>query len=159
MLLHPRTVFLITLLVAVATLAAALIAQFGFGLKPCVLCLWQRLPYALLMGVAGVGLILKNRFTAPFLVVCVLLALTSAGLAFTHIGVEHHWWRIGTGCVAEPLGGKTETEVLAALLSTPQASCDEVAWKIFGFSITYWNAALSLVLALYHLLALKKARI
>ena len=35
------------ILVGVGSLGAAYTAQFGFDLEPCVLCLYQRVPFAI----------------------------------------------------------------------------------------------------------------
>src|ERR1043166_3802240 len=149
---EPRTAFWITLLVALGALAAALVAQFAYHLKPCILCLWQRLPYLLLALDAAGFLLLEKKFKPHprfALLGMALMALAGAGLAFTHVGVEQKWWVIGSGCPVEPLGEKTSAEALAALLATPQAPCDVVAWRILGISITVWNMLLSLGLAAY----------
>lgn len=151
-LLEPRTAFLITLLVSLGALAAAFIAQFVYHLKPCILCLWQRLPYALL-ALDALGFLLLEKKFKPYLGFALfgmaLVALAGAGLAFAHIGVEQKWWVIGAGCPVEPLGEKTSAEALAALLATPQAPCDETSWWILGIPVTLWNTLLSLALAAY----------
>src|ERR1700722_5599749 len=85
----PKSALLI-LAGAIVALAFAFIMQFGFDLHPCVLCLWQRVPY----GVAGV-LALAAWIRAPYrqqaaflLALCALVYLTGMGLAFFHSGVE-----------------------------------------------------------------------
>lgn len=47
-------------LVSAGALGVALISQFGFGTYPCDLCIYQRIPYAAIAVLAGVGL-LGNR--------------------------------------------------------------------------------------------------
>jgi len=145
--LRVKPAFLVVFLVAVAALLAALLAQFGFGLKPCILCLYQRVPYAVLLLIAPLGLWLKKP--APLLLACAVLFLASTGLALFHTGVEQHWWVFGSGCPVESLAGKTDEQALAALLATPLAPCDKVAWRLLGVSITVWNALLSFSMAVY----------
>lgn len=158
-LFEPVPATLIALLVSVGALGAALIAQFGFDLKPCILCLWQRAPYALIiLETLGMLVVLKKMPNATkmaplFLAGLAFLFLVSAGLAFFHVGVEQHWWALEGGC---PVGGieeKSAEQMLAELLTTPVTPCDQITWKLLGLSITIWNVALSLGMAGYMALA------
>ncbi len=152
MLYIPRNAFLITLLVSIGALGAAFVAQFVFGLKPCVLCLWQRVPYALLIIDSLMAFILITRvpqLAKPMLLACAMLFVASAGVAFFHIGVEQHWWTLEGGCPIVQLDSTDSEAALKQLLATPQAACDQVAWKLAGVSITWWNTALSVLMAMY----------
>lgn len=149
---ETRTASVVILLVALAALGAAFAAQFVFGLKPCILCLYARIPYALLIVDMLAALVLLSRYPALgklFLASSAFLFLIAFGISVFHIGVEHGLWTFGTGCPVESLGEKTEAQALAELLTTPLAPCDKVAWRLLGFSITYWNAALALFMAVY----------
>lgn len=151
-LLNPRMAILVSLIVSLVALGTAFIAQLGFGLKPCIMCLWQRLPYALvILGSIPALFILPRapKLTPVFLACLSLFFLSGFGLAFFHIGIEQHWWELSGGCPIEPLGNKTPEQALAELLTTPTSSCDKIAWQFLGFSITVWNAALSLGMAAY----------
>lgn len=147
-LLLPRNVFIICFVVALGALGSALTAQFVFDMKPCILCLWQRLPYLLIITFAFFGLV-REDFTNYMLAFLLLAFIASFGLAFFHFGVEQHWWELSGGCPVESLEGKTQEQVLAEIMATPLAPCDKVAWRIFGQSITLYNAALSLVMSIY----------
>jgi disulfide bond formation protein DsbB len=151
-LFQPRIAFLLTLLVSIGALGAAYVAQFVFHLKPCELCLWQRAPYALLILWSSAALFVTLHFpksTLIFLAILTVFFLASAGTAFFHLGVEQHWWSLEQGCRVPELSGKTEAELLAEILATPMAKCDEVTWSFLGLSITLWNTALSAVMAVY----------
>ncbi|HEY4135989.1 MAG TPA: disulfide bond formation protein B, partial [Alphaproteobacteria bacterium] len=50
-----RRAFLGLLVASIAILGAAFAFQFIGGLHPCVLCLWQRYPYGVIIGLAGIG--------------------------------------------------------------------------------------------------------
>ncbi|MBI3419920.1 MAG: disulfide bond formation protein B, partial [Proteobacteria bacterium] len=102
--------------------------------------------------VSAAAIILTRRappLTPAFLGLCTLLFLASAGVAFFHTGVEQHWWKLEDGCKVIPLTATDTAAVLAQIMATPQAHCDEIAWKLFGLSITVWNTALSLAMAMY----------
>ncbi len=150
---QPRAALALALvfLASVAALASALAAQFVFGIPPCVLCIWQRVPYALAGLVALVGLVAAARRPnlAPlFLGFCLVLFVAEFGLAFFHFGVEQHWWAFAEGCTVAPLTAATPEEVLAQILATPQVPCDVPGWMLLGLSVTFWNALFAAGLSL-----------
>ena len=155
---QPRNVYLISLLVSIGALGAALVAQFAFDLKPCILCLYARIPYVILIAVCVVALLRNSKANETerliFMVLVWLGFVASFAIAFFHVGVEQHWWQLTGGCPVEKLAAKTPDAMLAELLATPLAPCDKVAWKLFGLSIVIWNALLALVMNDYVLLAL-----
>jgi disulfide bond formation protein DsbB len=151
-LFQPRPSFLAVLLVSVGALGAALIGQTYFGLKPCELCIYQRVPYALLIVGSLISLIMYPKAEKLFLILFTVLFFASAAVAVFHVGVEQHWWSLESGCKVGELKGKTEAEILAEILATPQVQCDKAGWVFLGLSITVWNTALSLVMAGYLML-------
>jgi disulfide bond formation protein DsbB len=150
---NPRNVFIISLLAACGALGAALIAQFGYGLKPCILCLYARIPYVFLIIAASAALLMKDKYTKQFLIAIGVGFFAAFCVAFFHIGVEQHWWELAGGCPVEKLDAKSSQEMLAQLLATPLAPCDKVGWRLFGMSIVIWNAVFSLLMHDYVLLA------
>jgi disulfide bond formation protein DsbB len=157
----PGTVFTGFLLASAAAIAAVFVFQFGFGLQPCVLCLWQRLPHALAILIAGAGIgqaraidPLRHPFRpVPWRTFTVLAALlivdhlANAGIAAFHVGVEQHWWAGTAACTGGAPTGLTADQLSAQLLDTKPARCDEIAWSLFGISMAGYNLLLSLALA------------
>jgi disulfide bond formation protein DsbB len=146
-----RTIPFAIVLVCLGAVAFAYIGQYGFGLEPCVLCLYERIPYALAAGVALLTAVLPLTNSARALLVglCGVIFLGGAGLAFYHVGVEEHWWAAITGCGGQPDMDFT-VEDLQASLQRPSAlkPCDEVDWRLFGISLAGYNVILSMVLAI-----------
>jgi disulfide bond formation protein DsbB len=136
-------------------LAVAFIAQYGFGLEPCVLCLYQRWPFvaALGLGVIGIALALGGRSAVPALALAGLACLGNAGLAVYHVGIEEHWWQGSAACTGSAAQGLSLEELKAAILAAPPVRCDEVAWRLFGLSMAGWNVPLSAALGLFSLAA------
>ncbi|MGB0684285.1 MAG: disulfide bond formation protein B [Magnetovibrionaceae bacterium] len=131
--------------VGVGSLSFALIAQYGFDLEPCVLCLIQRVPYAV---VAAIGLALVI-VPLPGRLGLTLAALTFAigsAIAVYHVGVEQHWWASAT-CGAEAGGIMTMEEMLAAIETKPPKPCDQVDWTFLGLSMATYNVFFSFALA------------
>ncbi len=143
----PRNVFIIALLAACGALGAALIAQFVYGLKPCILCLYARVPYAFIILVSIAALVSGEKQQKLFLALIAAGFIAAFGVAMFHVGVEQHWWELSGGCPVEKLDtNKSADQMLAELLATPLAPCDKVGWEFMGMSIVIWNAAFSLLM-------------
>jgi disulfide bond formation protein DsbB len=146
------------LLLGAASLGAlgfAFLAQYGFGLEPCVLCLYQRWPFAaaLVLAALALALIRGGRSPAPALALAGLALAGNAGLALYHVGVEQHWWQGTVACTAAATGAMTLEAMKAAILAAPVVRCDEVAWRFLGLSMAGWNVPLSAGLGLFALAA------
>jgi disulfide bond formation protein DsbB len=137
------------LLTSAAALAAAFVGQIAFGLEPCILCLYQRVPYLCVAVVSAVGLVLPlaERQRRRLLALVGLLFAFGGVLAVYHVGVEQHWWTSPIpGCVGAPVGRMSVEELRSGIL-TPLRSCDQVDWRLFGVSLAGWNAVASVILA------------
>ncbi|MGB1548556.1 MAG: disulfide bond formation protein B [Alphaproteobacteria bacterium] len=131
--------------VSLAALGAAYGFEFIGGLKPCVLCLYQRVPYGLTAGL-GVGALLFYRPAAavPLGILFALLFLGGAGLSFYHLGVEQGWFTLPPACGGET--GRSLETLRESLATTAPVPCDEVAWSFFGISLAGFNLVLSIFL-------------
>jgi disulfide bond formation protein DsbB len=132
-------------------LGFALVSQYGFGLKPCSLCLFQRVPYVvnILIGLIGFyALKDRPRFAVLAVAAAGAVFLAGAGIAFYHVGVEQHWWvSFLEGCRVNFKTTVDSKDFLAQIMATPAVHCDAVAWSLFGISMAGYNAALSLILS------------
>lgn len=120
----------------------ALYSQFALGLDPCVLCLYQRVPFFAAAALSLAGLLLHDNAKAArgILGVCALLFLANAGIAVYHTGVELSWWVSAVEGCAVPNFAADPT-LLEKILTAPAASCSDVAWRdpVFGFTMANWN--------------------
>jgi len=133
---------------AAAALMVALIAQHGFDLQPCVLCVWQRWPYLVAIGLGLAAFAARGRSVlATWLVVLAVLAvLTSGGIGGFHVGVEQGWWEGTADCGAASMPDDLAA-LRAQLLAQPIVRCDEVAVSVLGISMAGWNVIYALALA------------
>jgi disulfide bond formation protein DsbB len=149
---RTRDPIFVVLMLSVAALASAFTAQYGFGLRPCQLCLYQRVPYgvAIFLALLGLGLRLDAKRMAIVVALCGVAFVADGGLALYHVGVEQHWWAGPTSC-SGGLGTVHSVEDLAALLSKPIdiPSCDKVAWSLFGISMAGYNLLACIGLAAF----------
>jgi len=130
-------------LVGSTALIIAYVAQFGFGLEPCVLCLYQRIPYAL---VAILGFIAMKRPENVRLIL-LLAAITfaiGAVIAAYHFGVEKHWWASATGCTGDPSKSTSVQDLMQSMEKKQAKACDAVDWTLLGISMAGWNVLFSI---------------
>lgn len=146
---------------AIAALAAAFTAEYGFGLLPCTVCFWQRVPYAMtaLLGALSLMPAVAPRERRVVLFHLVGLLAIDAGLAFYHVGVEVHWWPGPTYCSGGGGAGVSLSDLMSALGKAGSPSCDQATYLFGGpISIAGYNLILaSLLTAAALFAALKKA--
>jgi disulfide bond formation protein DsbB len=138
-------------LTSAGALSFAYISQYGFGLDPCQLCYYQRIPYFLniALGILAFLLASRNKKTASILLALSALSfLTGAVLAGFHVGVEQHWWKGLESCSNYAMPGNASVADLKKfLLNRAPVRCDIPAFVLFGISMAGYNFILSLVLA------------
>jgi disulfide bond formation protein DsbB len=142
----PRLAAALLAAIAAAMLAGAFAFEHIGGLRPCVLCWWQRYAWmaalALALGALAAGP--RRPGGGALLALGALAALAGAGIAGFHAGVEQHWWA-GTGECGSSLGATlTPEERLKQLMGTPVARCDEIPWSMLGLSMAAWNGLVAL---------------
>jgi disulfide bond formation protein DsbB len=153
----PQSMPLLAAAASALALGGAYTSQYGFGLEPCPLCLYQRWPYFLVIAL-GLGSLAAPQGARPWLIGLAALAfLGGAGVAAYHVGVEQQWWQGSVECTGGPPAATVE-ELRAQLLGRKPARCDEVAFAFLGLSMAGWNMLYSLGLAALSLLALRRAR-
>lgn len=146
----PSRPFFIAIFLACAiSLSAALVGQHVFDLRPCMLCLYERLPYVAAGIVAAAMILLPTspRLRNLGVLLCLLAFLGNTGLGIYHVGVEQQWWA-APACTGD-VGQVNLGDLRAALGKASPPPCDEIQWTLFGISMAGYNAILSLALALF----------
>lgn len=149
--------FILTILGGVSAFALifALIAQYGFNLQPCILCLYQRIPYAVVIALAILGIAATKamgpKFGAFNIALCGIAFLVNSGIAFYNVGVEQGWY--ASGCSTPDFSSMTPDEIMASIRSAPTVPCDQIAWSLLGISMAGYNVILCLGLGVYAFIA------
>jgi disulfide bond formation protein DsbB len=129
--------------IAAAMLAAAFAFEHVGGLRPCVLCWWQRYAWMATLVCALPAAAARGRVAAALLLAATAATFAGAGIAGYHVGVEQGWWR-GTDACGSALGAaQTAEERLRQLLAAPVVRCNEVAWSFAGLSMAAWNGVIA----------------
>lgn len=124
-------------------LAVAYIFQYGFGYQPCELCLWQRIPWAVVVVLGGV-ILLKPNMAKSILNILVLVMIVSTGLGVFHSGVEYGFWMGLESCSGATELATDSGSLLDSLENETIPRCDKPAWTLFGISMAGFNALLSI---------------
>ncbi len=141
------------LAVSVISLAGALVAEHVFGLAPCILCIYQRVPFVIAIVLSAAGLALawsRPRVSGYFVAACSPVFLVNSAIAFYHTGVELRWWKSALeGCDVPDLS-KAGDDILAFIKSNDHVPCDVIPWAdpILGLSMANYNVMLCLGMAL-----------
>lgn len=143
-------------LASLFSLAFALVSEYGFGLKPCELCIFQRIPYAVAIPLSLLGLWLA-RHGRVFCLLGGLLFVVDSGIGFYHTGVEKHWIKGPEACTDQ--GGSAPMsleQILAKIQAAPIVACDQPQWEFHGITMAAMNAVWALMLAIAMFVAVHK---
>jgi disulfide bond formation protein DsbB len=125
----------LALFVPLALMAGALGSQYIGGLVPCEMCMWQRWPHLVAIGIAMVSFLVPKR---SVVVLAALAIIASGAIGAFHAGVEYHWWEGLTRC-----SQLSANRTISDIMNTPLVRCDEAQWTLFGISLAGYNALLS----------------
>lgn len=156
----PLQAVLILTAGAIAALVFAYTAQYGFGLLPCELCLWQRYPYGIII-MLGIVLLLLRRKEELLLPGIALMALGYAadtGIAIYHSGVERDIFEGLSGCSGQLPDDMSLDALKNSILAAPAVRCDEPMGVVLGLSMANWNVLYALAWTAYALIILLKLR-
>ncbi len=134
---------------SVGALVAASIFQQIFGADPCVLCLFERIPYAVAVPFAALAFFLRHNKCAVkgLMTLCALGFLINVGISAYHSGIERHWWEATVSCDVTPLNMEPAKMTAADLLTTAVGQCDEINFTILGLTLANLNVFVCLGLA------------
>ena len=121
-----------------AMMIGALTFQYGFGMAPCKMCIWQRWPHVIAIVLGALIYFMPNRFLA---LLGGLVVLVGGGIGVYHAGVEQKWWEGPTDCTGTGLSLSDNLLDLTAPVNV--VMCDVIPWSMFGISMAGWNAIIS----------------
>lgn len=140
-----KKIYLSILIISILALISAYFIEYFLGYQPCNLCLLERIPYAL-----SIIIILANfkfKFNdKSILLVLIIIFVFSALLSIYHLGIEQ-------GLIEESFVCSTKDnlnlnkEQLLQELQKMNISCKNVAFTIFGLSLTTYNILLSVIIS------------
>ncbi len=125
----------------------AFYVEYILGHKPCNLCLFQRLPYILIIFLIVLLLIFRNFERLIFLFLSIIF-LSGALLALYHFGIEQGIFSESFVCKGDDNDGTLNKEEILNQLKIRQISCKDVTFTILGVSLATINTFVSMILAI-----------
>jgi disulfide bond formation protein DsbB len=146
---HNPSLAALLFLASLVPLAAAYTSEYGFGLKPCELCILQRIPFFITLGFSLIFLLITplQKYTSYLLLLSVTAFLANSGIAFYHMGVEFKWWQYGSCSAA--LDNNSFDAFKASIMNAPNVRCDEPQFKFLGVTMAGWNFALNIIYTIF----------
>ena len=154
-LLKLKNIYLLISAISIFTLLSAVYIEYILGVKPCILCLYQRVPYIIAIFLCFFGYYnLKNKLWIYLLVTTFLI---SAILSGYHVGIENNVFNEFSGCTSNNSNIVNKDELLKALKET-QPNCKDVTFKLLGFSLATINLFLSIIIIILSIKIIKNEK-
>ena len=147
--------YIIILTLSFFSLIAALYVEYILGFKPCILCLYQRIPYAIAILISLIAFFIGNRN-----ILLIILGLTFVSgilLSGYHVSIEKGIIEPLFSCTGENVKSLVKEEILKSL-NNIQPDCKDVDFSIFGVSLATLNFIISFVLTIVIVYIFKYAK-
>ena len=135
------------LIFSILSILFAFYVEYILGHKPCNLCLFQRLPYILIIFLIILLLIFRNFERLIFLFLSIIF-LSGALLALYHVGIEQGIFSESFVCKGDDNDGTLNKEEILKQLKIRQISCKDVTFTMLGVSLATINTFVSTILAI-----------
>ena len=147
--------FIIVFATSFFSLAAALYVEYVLGFKPCILCIYQRIPYAIGLLISLIAFFNGNK--KKLLVILGLTFGASVLLSGYHVGIEKGIIEPIFSCTGENINALEKEEILKSL-NNIQPDCRDVDFSLFGISLATFNFIISFVLTIVIVYIFKYAK-
>lgn len=152
--INKKFYFLGIFLISLLSLIIALYIEYVMGIKPCKLCLYQRIPYLILLLISFLGYMYIKR--PLWIYLSLLVFFLSVIISGYHVGIEN-------GIFEELKVCKNNLDILSKedllnSLKNQNIPCKEVPIKLFGLSLATINLILSLTVVVVTIVFLKYAK-
>ena len=135
------------LLFSISLLVLVFYFEYGLGLIPCKLCIWQRVPHTAVILIC-LTILIKNKFKLLGSIISLIATIAGFVLSGYHLGVEHKIWQGPNSCSDKSALTTLSPDLfLETILKAPIIRCDEITWTFLKISMAGWNFLLSLILA------------
>jgi disulfide bond formation protein DsbB len=139
-------------------LTFAYMSEYFLKLAPCILCLYQRIPYFIALITSFAVLYLKKIKTYKVLFFFLLLFLIESSMALFHVAIEHGWVHETSSCSSNlDLENKSIEEARRSILEST-TSCSKPSILVFNYSMAELNLLYSTLITIYLIFCLLKGK-
>ena len=145
--LRKKKLFLTIFLISFIALISAYFIEYVLGYQPCNLCLYERVPYFLAILILLVNF-KYNKLEKHFIFFLIIIFFIATLLSLYHLGIEQGLIEESLLCNLEKGTSIIDKDEILKQLQQKNISCKDVAFKIFGLSLTSFNIIISLLLTI-----------
>ena len=141
--------FLIVFIISSIIIVSAYILEYIYNFPPCKLCIYQRIPYFLILFLCATSFLMEYRnihFYAIF-----FLFFSSFLIASFHSLVERGLIEYNSGCSSSINDFESIEDLRDHLESVALTKCDEIIFSIMGLSLANINSLISFSLVLFNI--------
>tara|TARA_Y100000590_G_scaffold451220_1_gene592257 strand:+ start:634 stop:1137 length:504 start_codon:yes stop_codon:yes gene_type:complete len=131
--------------------------EFFQDIAPCKLCIYQRLPYFIIILLAISFLLIKNKNLKKITFLFYILIFTSSLImSVYHFGIEKNLWNASVSCETNLKSFSNIDNLKEYLLNKDYVSCSEISFKFLGISLAGYNIILSFLLLILSITGFRK---
>ena len=145
--LSKKKLFLTIFLISFIALMSAYFVEYMLGYQPCNLCLYERVPYFLAILILLVNF-KYNKLEKHFIFFLIIIFFIATLLSLYHLAIEQGLIEESLLCNLEKGTNIIDKDEILKQLQQKNISCKDVAFKIFGLSLTSFNIIISLLLTI-----------
>ena len=145
--LSKKKLFLAIFLISFIALISAYFIEFVLGYQPCNLCLYERVPYFLAILILLVNF-KYNKLEKHFIFFLIIIFFIATLLSLYHLAIEQGLIEESLLCNLEKGTNIIDKDEILKQLQQKNISCKDVAFKVFGLSLTSYNIIISLLLTI-----------
>ena len=154
-LLDIRKFYLLIFFICLISLISAVYIEYIMEQKPCMLCIYQRIPYLVSIFICFFGYNYSKNFLWLYLLT--LTFVLSSVLSGYHLGIENNFFSEFSGCTNDSLDITDKSKILESL-SKNMPNCKNVNFRIFGLSLATNNFMISLTISAISILIIKNEK-
>ena len=132
------------------TIIFAYIVEIFAKVPPCKLCIYQRIPYLIIIFVGIVSLIFKKELI--FLYLSLLTFFINFFISIFHSLVERGFVNYSSSCTSNNNNFEDIESLRRSLENTPIAKCDEIIFSVMGLSLANINLIVLTLLIIINIL-------
>ena len=145
--LSKKNLFTGIFLISFIALISAYFIEYILGHQPCNLCVYERIPYFLAILIVLINY-KYNKLEKYLILSLTIIFLIATILSLYHLGIEQGFIQESLLCDLEKGANIVDKDEILKQLQQKNISCKDVAFKIFGLSLTSFNIIISLLLTI-----------
>ena len=145
--LSKKNLFTGIFLISFIALISAYFIEYILGHQPCILCLYERIPFFLAIIIVLINY-KYNKLEKYLILLLSIIFLIATILSLYHLGIEQGFIQESLLCDIEKGANIVDKDEILKQLQQKSISCKDVTFKIFGLSLTNYNIIISLLLTI-----------